>query len=329
MGQGTVYKAHSPERSRRITDCLGQILDEFRRLKSQLQELGSPGPQQVVRELTKLFLDAGSPDEIKDLGALKIFKMPEDPEEHARAFGRLEKEIVALKKVRHPAVLNLLHAQRDQHFMITEFHPSGTLDQHLHRFKGRVLDTLLAFRPLVEAVSILHKHDVIHRDIKPNNIFVASDGHLVLGDFGIVFFRDAKGDRWTETYERVGSRDWMAQWANNHRRIEEVNPTLDITLSAKFLWCMISGQHSASAICTLIAQRTIGHLFLGGFTTSMRSVNKILERCVVEDEEHCMKAGDELLGLVDQTIAHLRSLGLRPEGRHAVVLSSMREGTLL
>ena len=61
-----------------------------------------------------------------------------------------------------------------------------------------------AFRPLAHAVSTLHKQDMVHRDIKTENIFVATDGRLVLGDFGIVFFKDGHG-RVTETYEKVGT----------------------------------------------------------------------------------------------------------------------------
>jgi len=85
------------------------------------------------------------------------------------------------------------------------------LDGHLNRYKGRGLDALLAFRPLVEAVALIHKSHAIQRDIKPQNIFVAGDGHLVVGEFGIVLFKNAEGSRMTETYERVGTRDWMAR----------------------------------------------------------------------------------------------------------------------
>ena len=62
------------------------------------------------------------------------------------------------------------------------------MSNRLGTYKGRVFDALRAFRPIVDAVCALHTEKVVH-DIKPDNIFVALDGHLVLGDCGLAFGR--------------------------------------------------------------------------------------------------------------------------------------------
>jgi len=249
---------------------------------------------------------------------LKILKMPEDPSERARASNRLEKEIAALNKVHHPSLLRLLHSHPDQYFFVTEFHPNGTLDHHLDRFKGRALDALEAFRPLVEAVVALHEEGVIHRDIKLMNIFVANDGHLVLGDCGIVIFKDGGGTRPTETYERVGSRDWMAPWANVAHQIAlaEVNATFDIFPLGKVLWCMIAGRQGLEywyfdrKVRANFPPNDLEMLFPDDPT--MAAVNKLLSRCIVEHEENCLKSAHDLLSMVNQLIAMLRSPYERP-----------------
>lgn len=37
-----------------------------------------------------------------------------------------------------------------------------------------------------QAVKHLHDHDLLHMDIKPENIFIAKDGTCKLGDFGLI-----------------------------------------------------------------------------------------------------------------------------------------------
>ena len=41
-------------------------------------------------------------------------------------------------------------------------------------------------------------------------------------------------------------------------------------------------------------------------------VNEILSKCVVEEEDNCLKSAEELLALIDKAMASLRSPGLRP-----------------
>ena len=95
-------------------------------------------------------------------------------------------------------------------------------------------------RPLVEAVAALHEVKIIHRDIKPDNIFVTDNG-LVLGDFGIAHLEDKDNTRVSETYENVGSRDWMPPWAMG-MRLDDVRPTFDVFGLGKVLWSMVSGK---------------------------------------------------------------------------------------
>ena len=51
-----------------------------------------------------------------------------------------------------------------------EYLEGRTLSNRLGIYKGRVLDALKAFRPIVDTVSALHTKKVVHRDIKPDNI---------------------------------------------------------------------------------------------------------------------------------------------------------------
>ena len=41
------------------------------------------------------------------------------------------------------------------------------------------------FREIVEGLVHIHEHGIIHRDLKPGNIFLDSNDHVKIGDFGL------------------------------------------------------------------------------------------------------------------------------------------------
>jgi serine/threonine protein kinase len=163
----------------------------------------------------------------------------------------------------------------------------------------------------VEAVATLHKADIIHRDIKTENIFVAKDNQLVLGDFGIVFYRD--GQRLTETYERVGSRDWMAPWAYRNERLslDEVTPSLDIFPLAKVLWSMISGRNGFPFWEIDRDENNLEKMFPAD--PMIPSVNRLLTKCIVREEQDCIWRAHGMLDQIDRLINQVRRGNQRPD----------------
>jgi serine/threonine protein kinase len=262
-------------------------------------------------QLAQYVAALGSPDPPDGIGALKVFEISPDAEGE-KATRRLAEELRALSTLHHPAILKYLIGNSRKGFLITEYHPSGTLDKHLGRYKGKVLEALEAFRPLVEGVAAIHGLGAIHRDIKPENIFIAADGRLVLGDFGIVIFKDS-GHRLTTTYEKVGTTFWMAPWAYKQGRLdlEEVTVSLDIFPLTKVLWSMISGRNGFIFSEYDRAENNLEKLFSSD--PAMRFVNQLLGKCVVRDEKDCKLSAKELLAAVDGLIHQIRSAGRKPE----------------
>jgi serum/glucocorticoid-regulated kinase 2 len=66
------------------------------------------------------------------------------------------------------------------------FHPGGDLATQLARW-GRLGRDRARFyaAEIVKGVEGLHKNGVIYRDLKPENVLIGSDGHIVLTDFGL------------------------------------------------------------------------------------------------------------------------------------------------
>ncbi|WP_435298553.1 protein kinase domain-containing protein [Timonella sp. A28] len=123
---------------------------------------------------------------------------------------RLIREAAALRRVNHPAVAAMLDAETDADdtFIVTELIDGPTLDEYvadngplppkeLHFFGARLLSAL-------EAV---HAANVVHRDMKPNNILMSKDGPVLI-DFGIA--HGMQDSRLTATGLVVGTPGYLA-----------------------------------------------------------------------------------------------------------------------
>jgi serine/threonine protein kinase len=181
-------------------------------------------------------------------------------------------------------------------WIVTEFFPQGTLEQHVLSFRGNSLPCLVAFRTLVETVSQLHKDGVVHRDIKPANVFIGSNGNLILGDFGIAFLPNLP-ERLTFTKESVGPRDYMPPWAETEERLEEVGGQFDVYMLGKLLWCMIAGRlklprewHRRPEFDLTLKFPNDPNIF---------AINKILDKCLQDDQGKVLPSALELMQVVD------------------------------
>lgn len=95
-------------------------------------------------------------------------------------------------------------------FLVFEFVPGGDLDAALARRGTFPPDTALELiAGCADGLQALHEAGLVHRDIKPNNIFLDARGRPKLGDFGLA--RSAGGtDRLTVTGAGMGTPAYMA-----------------------------------------------------------------------------------------------------------------------
>ncbi|UZJ52321.1 hypothetical protein CBS101457_001641 [Exobasidium rhododendri] len=92
------------------------------------------------------------------------------------------------KEVMDPFVVKLWWSFHDKSnlYLVMDFHPGGDLATQLSRW-GRLGRDRARFyaAEIVEGVEGLHQAGVIYRDLKPENVLIGSDGHIVLSDFGL------------------------------------------------------------------------------------------------------------------------------------------------
>lgn len=101
---------------------------------------------------------------------------------------RFEREAVAASKMSHHNIVNLLDVGQDDNmrYLVMEYVRGRTLKEVIKQ--NGPLKPAVAAQVAIRILSALqhaHKNGIIHRDIKPQNILVHSDGLIKVGDFGI------------------------------------------------------------------------------------------------------------------------------------------------
>ena len=101
----------------------------------------------------------------------------------------LIREISSMQKLHHQNIIRLYEVIHTQNrlYICMEYAPDGELFTRVNDFgKIKESESRVIFSQIISAVDHMHSHNIIHRDIKAENIFFANSSPVIvkIGDFG-------------------------------------------------------------------------------------------------------------------------------------------------
>jgi hypothetical protein len=124
---------------------------------------------------------------------------------------RFRHEATTAASLQHPNILTVYDVGQEgsQHYIVMQLLEGCTLAQVIEREHTLSLPrTVRILSQVAAALDYAHQHQIVHRDVKPANIFVGPSDHVTLMDFGIV--KALSGTRLTRTGVTVGTPEYMS-----------------------------------------------------------------------------------------------------------------------
>ena len=181
-----------------------------------------------------------------------------DPELERTLIENFRNEAVALDRVRHPNIISRLGhgtaidlSGRTFHYLVVEYLSGGDLQSLILRHPLPLDGALFYLEQVCKGLGHAHKHGVIHRDIKPQNLLLTADQHIIkIADFGVAKIEAAEG-----AITRVGTDVYAAPEHHplavtgpldtaslSRARPVQLTPAADVYSLAKTTYMVLTGE---------------------------------------------------------------------------------------
>ncbi len=155
---------------------------------------------------------------------------------------RFQTEAQAAARLEHPGIVPVYDAgcDGDLYFLSMALVRGETLEQVLTRGPMSAARAAEVTAQLADAVAAAHRQDVVHRDLKPQNVLMDADGRVRVTDFGLARQNDQLCSL-TSTGQVVGTPQYMPpeQAAGRH---EQIGPTSDVYSLGATLYSALTGR---------------------------------------------------------------------------------------
>src|SRR5579871_5194609 len=172
--------------------------------------------------------------------AIKI--MPPHMAQNPVLLKRFEQEFRAASRLDHPNIVRAIDYgdTGDQPYLVMEFVDGESLGQKLER-EGRMpeAEAIRIIAQVAQGLHRAHKQNLVHRDVKPDNILVTPEGVAKLADLGLV--KETETDlNLTKTGRGLGTPHFMAP--EQFRNAKNADIRCDIYSLGATLYQMVTGE---------------------------------------------------------------------------------------
>ncbi|HWK22216.1 MAG TPA: Stk1 family PASTA domain-containing Ser/Thr kinase [Ureibacillus sp.] len=141
--------------------------------------------------------------------AVKILRYDATNEEEFHR--RFQREALSATSLTHSNIVSIYDVGEDQdmHYIVMEYIKGKTLKQYINEFSPlSPARSVQIMKQLTSAIAHAHENQIIHRDIKPQNILVDSEGNVKVTDFGIATSLTATS--YTKTNSVIGTVHYIS-----------------------------------------------------------------------------------------------------------------------
>jgi hypothetical protein len=155
---------------------------------------------------------------------------------------RFQVEVEAAAQLQHPNIVQVYEVGEDdgRPYMALEYCPGGSLEDQIRDQPQSPREAAQLVAKLAQALQHAHQAGIVHRDVKPANVLIASDGSPKLADFGLAK-RLNEADGLTQTGAIVGSLGYMAP-EQAAGRTREATPETDVYSLGALLYKLLTGR---------------------------------------------------------------------------------------
>ena len=233
--------------------------------------------------------------ELDRMVALKVIR----PElaKHPAIIERFKKELLLSQRVTHRNVIRIYDLGEGEgvKFITMEFIEGEDLRSLIHeRKKFPPEEAVHIMEQVCLALDAAHQVDVIHRDLKPQNVMRDKAGRILVMDFGLA--RTLQGDGMTQTGALVGTMEYMSP---EQALAKELDQRSDIFSAGLIFYELLTGvmpYRSDSALASLIRRTQERAKPISDYDSTIpQSLTNIVSKCLEREPAARYQTAKELL----------------------------------